>query len=204
MKRTTIFLPEDLIARLNAEAVRARVKPAELIRRALDAFVPPVETSAGELRKRIDRAGLLKVFVLDARSGRLLVEPGGGVDGMFEPLVQMWVPAHMVTFGEAADPTPAQLFRPPVPAAWEGLKTNLRAAPPKNIDLPEDMLRLNIKLAPAQESKPTESLPVPTTCGICGAPFPSKAAKKRHVRDVHTTPTLKPEEPTPGDKDPNS
>ena len=164
-------MPDDLIARLDAEAARSGVKPAELIRRCIDSVIPPVDPSHGELRSRIDRKGLLQVFVLDARSGRLLVEPGGGADGLFEPMAQIWVPLNLVTFGETADPIPASLLRPPVTTPMD-LKLNLMAVGTDN---------------------PAGSPPVPSKCGICGEPFPSKAAKKRHARSAHSTPTGDPE-----------
>jgi hypothetical protein len=130
MKRTTIWLPDDLSARLAAQASRTGVKTAELIRRAVDAFTPPIGVSMGELRRRVDRTGLLKVIVLDARAGRLLVEPGGGFDGMFEPSVQMWVPADLVTFPQSA----SEFAIPDVKGdqrpwrSWEGLRLNKTAA----------------------------------------------------------------------------
>jgi hypothetical protein len=187
MKRTTIFLPEEMIARLDAESERTSVKTAELIRRAINAALPPVGVSAGVLRNRLDRDGLLKVFVLGAREGRLLVEPGGGFDGMFEPLVQMWVPANLVTFPESAerDVDAFLASRPPQP---EELRTMMAPAP--------EGFRTSLRIPPSPEALESfrtnkdivSGAPVPTTCGICHQPFPSKAAKRRHVRDAHSAP----------------
>jgi hypothetical protein len=184
MKRTTIWLPEDLADRLTVESARTGIKTAELIRRAVAAVTPPVRASAGELRKRIERLGFLNVRVLDARDGYLLVEPGDGGEGLFESavsIVQIWVPAHTVTFPETADPIPAALLARSIPKTPPDLRLNLMAAPRKKPDDMGDLMRTNLMI-------PAGSLPVPSKCGICGAPFPSKAAKKRHVRDAHSTP----------------
>src|SRR6266478_1206242 len=97
MKRTSIFLPPDLIARLDAEAARTGIKVSALIRRCCDAMVPPVGVSAGELRKHIDRYGQVRVLVLDARDGRLLVEPE-------DTDVQIWVDANLVRFDQSVIP----------------------------------------------------------------------------------------------------
>lgn len=45
MKRTTIYLPEEMKARLEAEAARRQITEAELIRRAVDR-----ELAANEVR----------------------------------------------------------------------------------------------------------------------------------------------------------
>jgi len=53
MKRTTIFLPEDLHERLRREAFRSRLSMAELIRSRLDR-----RSSSGKKRKpKIDALG---------------------------------------------------------------------------------------------------------------------------------------------------
>lgn len=199
MKRTTIWLPEDLADRLTVESARTGIKAAELIRRAVAAVTPPIRASAGELRKRIDRAGLLNVFVLDARDGQLLVEPGGGFEGLFESTVQIWVPANLVTFPETAESIPGPLLNRSILETPHGFRTNLMAAPPKKSDM-ADLLRTNIKAVDEPESvtvAESSPAPVPTKCGICGQPFPSKAAKKRHVRDAHSTPPTTGEKPQP-------
>lgn len=189
MKRTSIFLTPELEARLDAEAARTGIKVSALIRRCIDSVIPPVESSPGELRSRIDRAGLLKVFVLDARSGRLLVEPGDGMDGMFEPLAQIWVPSNMVTFGETAESISGSLVNRRSTETPPDLRLNLMAAPPKKSD-PADLLRMNVQSTDEPESASvaeSSPAPIPTRCGICKELFPSKAAKKRHVRDAHST-----------------
>ena len=48
MKRTTIYLPEDMKARLGAEAARRQITESELIRRAVD----------NELQRRPRRGGI--------------------------------------------------------------------------------------------------------------------------------------------------
>ncbi len=48
MKRTTIYLPEDMKARLEAEAARRQITESELIRRAVDK----------ELQRRPRRGGI--------------------------------------------------------------------------------------------------------------------------------------------------
>ena len=48
MKRTTIYLPEDMKARLEAEAARRQITESELIRRAVD----------NELQRRPRRGGI--------------------------------------------------------------------------------------------------------------------------------------------------
>src|SRR5216684_1660591 len=101
MKRTSFFLPDDLRVRLATESQRSGVPVAELVRRYLDAMAPPVMIGFGELRRYIDRQGLLKVFVLSAREGKLLVEPGEtGVEGLFKATAEIWVDANLVTFPE--------------------------------------------------------------------------------------------------------
>jgi len=159
MKRTTIWLPEDLADRLTVESARTGVKAAELIRRAVEAVTPPL---MGELRKRLDRVGNLKVFILSVREGECLVEPGEtGYEGLFKSTAQFWVPAYLVT----------------LPESPEGLRTMMALRPDKTV---ADGFRTNLMMAPGA--------PVPTTCGICHQPFPSKAAKRRHVRDAHSAP----------------
>ena len=129
MKRTSIFLPDDLIKRLEVESARTGAAVSALIRRAIDAVTPPIGLSPGELRKHIDRYGLLKVLILDAREGRLLVEPQ-------DADVQIWLDANLVTFPEAADAISHQLIPPtPKPAAWDGLRLNIA---PRDPDEPEE------------------------------------------------------------------
>src|SRR6266849_7655430 len=213
MKRTTIWLPEDLADRLTVESARTGIKAAELIRRAVAAVTPPIRASAGELRKRIDRAGILNVFVLDARDGQLLVEPGGGFEGLFESTVQIWVPANLVTFPETAESIPGPLLNRSILETPPELRLNLIAAAPEKSHT-ADLPRMNVHPMPEEqkrvlldraakeildfqgvEARPESSpAPVPTRCGICKELFPSKAAKKRHVRDAHSTP------PTTGEK----
>jgi len=99
LKRTTVWLPEDLRQRLAAEAERSRTSVAELVRRYLEVMTPPLGMM-GELQKHIDKNGLLRVFVLNAREGQLLVEPGDGSEGLFKAMAQLWVDASLVTFPE--------------------------------------------------------------------------------------------------------
>jgi len=170
MKRASFFLPDDLRDRLAAESQRSGVPVAELVRRSLDATVPPITVGFGELRRFLDRQGFLKVLVLSAREGKLLVEPDN-----YEGRIQFWVDASLVSFPEPPKPIPAPLLSQPI-----------RETP---LDL-----RLNMQADPELTS------PKPTTCGICGEPFPSRAAKRRHVRDAHSAPPTtvlvsKPEEP---------
>ena len=49
MKRTTIYLPEEMKARVEAEAARRRITEAEFIRRAVD----------NELHRYVLRAGII-------------------------------------------------------------------------------------------------------------------------------------------------
>ena len=95
MKRTTVWLSEDLRDRLHAESERTGIPVAELIRRRLDAQTPPIGTSMGELMKIVDKTGMLKVLVLDAREGLLLVEPDD-----YEGKIQIWVNASLVRIVE--------------------------------------------------------------------------------------------------------
>jgi hypothetical protein len=121
MKRVSFFLPEDIRDRLAAESRRSGVPVAELVRRSLDATTPPVTIGMGELRKFVDKQGQMTVFVLAARDGKLLVEPGAGFDGLFEPMAQIWVPANMVKFPA---PLPNQIHETP-----EAFRLNKAAAP---------------------------------------------------------------------------
>ena len=98
MKRASFFLPDDLRDRLAAESKRSGVPVAELVRRYLDAMTPPLVIGMGELRKFVDRQGYLPVFVLAAREDKLLIEPGGGSNGLFEPVASIWVAADLVRF----------------------------------------------------------------------------------------------------------
>jgi hypothetical protein len=126
MKRASFFLPDDLRDRLAAESRRSGVPVAELVRRYLDAMAPPLTIGFGELRKYLDRQGLLKVFVLSARAGKLLVEPGEtGVVGLFEPMASIWVDARLVQFED----------QPAVPqvageSAEQSLRLNIKADEP--------------------------------------------------------------------------
>lgn len=47
MKRTTIYLPEDMKARLEAEAARRRITEAEFIRQAVDRELAATEVRGG-------------------------------------------------------------------------------------------------------------------------------------------------------------
>jgi hypothetical protein len=109
MKRASFFLPDDLRDRLATESQRSGVPVAELVRRYLNAMAPPITLGFGELRKYLDRDGFLKVRVLSAREGKLLVSPG---DDFTQ--ADIWVDAEYVQFPEIADPTPAP-FVTPVP-----------------------------------------------------------------------------------------
>jgi len=139
MKRTTIWLPEDLANRLTVESARTGIKTAELIRRAVAAVTPPIRASAGELRKRIDREGRLKVFILDARDGKLLVEPGAGDVGFFESTVQIWVAADLVSFPDTA-----------------GLPVLGATTIPKPVSTPLD-LKMNLSAKTDEPEEPTKS-----------------------------------------------
>jgi hypothetical protein len=122
MKRTSFFLPDDLRDRLAAESQRSGVPVAELVRRYLDAMTPPITIGFGGLRKYVDRQGSLKVLVLSAREGKLLVEPGGD----FFNNVQIWVDANLVRFED----------QPVVPqvageSTEQSLRLNIKADEPK-------------------------------------------------------------------------
>jgi hypothetical protein len=129
MKRTTVWLPEDLRARLEAESRRSGVPAAELIRRAVDAVTPPLGITMGELVKAVDREALLKVLVLDARDGKLLVEPMTD-DAWFKNTVRIWVDGALVRIEESG----STLFqnRPPAAETWKSLRLNKDA--PKSED----------------------------------------------------------------------
>lgn len=64
MKRTTVYLPEELKARLEAEAQRRHITEAELIRRAVD----------NELHRRAPRGGFLSGGPDDGITGANLHE----------------------------------------------------------------------------------------------------------------------------------
>lgn len=64
MKRTTIYLPEEMKARLAAEAARRQITEAELIRRAVD----------NELHRRPRRGGILSGGPDDGVTGANLHE----------------------------------------------------------------------------------------------------------------------------------
>ena len=123
MRRASFFLPDDLRDRLAAESQRSGVPVAELVRRYLDAVTPPVTIGMGERRKYVDRWGVLRVLVLSAREGKLLVEPGGD---LFSG-VQIWVDADLVRF-EGRPPMSPQAVTP------DDLRLNMAAAPDKSED----------------------------------------------------------------------
>jgi hypothetical protein len=64
MKRTTIYLPEEMKARLEAEAARRQITEAELIRRAVD----------NELTRRPPRGGIITGSPRDGITGANLHE----------------------------------------------------------------------------------------------------------------------------------
>jgi len=64
MKRTTIYLPEELKARLEAAAKRRGVTEAEIVRRAVDK----------ELTRGLQGAGIITDPLPDGVSGRTLHE----------------------------------------------------------------------------------------------------------------------------------
>ena len=119
LKRTTVWLPEDLRQRLAAESERAGKSIAELIRRYLESMTPPLVGSMGDSVKVIDRTGSLKVVVLNARDNgrKLLVEPAD-----MEWLIQIWVDANLVTFPEEKPTAPA-------PVAEIGRRAALQGSP---------------------------------------------------------------------------
>lgn len=161
MAHLSIRIPDDLFNRLNAEVAKTKGStPSAVIRRCLNAMLPPLGLSVGELAKSIDRDGLLQVRILDAREGQLLVEPGDGGEGIFESVVQIWVPSPTVTFPDVKtiQTIPAPLLTP-------------LATPPE--------LRLNLMAI---------GLASPSICGICKQSFPTKAERKRHRRKEHPTP----------------
>jgi hypothetical protein len=100
VKRTSLFLPEELIARLRAESDRSGVTVAELVRRACDAVVPPADVRLGDLKPLVDKVGFLEVLVLNAREGKLQVEPN---DPTKLEGVAFWVPSHLVSFGDKGE-----------------------------------------------------------------------------------------------------
>ena len=64
MHRTTVYLPEEMKARLTAEAARRGVTEAEIIRRAVDK----------ELTRRMSGAGIITEPLPEGVSGRTLEE----------------------------------------------------------------------------------------------------------------------------------
>lgn len=68
MKRTTIYLPEEMKSRLEHEAARRQITEAELIRRAVD----------NELHRRAPRGGLISGAPKDGITGANLHEHMGG------------------------------------------------------------------------------------------------------------------------------
>jgi hypothetical protein len=139
MKRTSLFLPEDLMARLAAESTRTGTAVAELMRRAVDAATPPIGIAMGELRKVVDQTGFLRVFVLDARDGQLLVEPD---DNKLQGQIQIWVDANLVRFG--ADSIVASHMPPEILKAMPSYPTE--SATTELLDI-----RANIKMPPEEE-----------------------------------------------------
>jgi hypothetical protein len=134
MRRASFFLPDDLRDRLAAESQRSGVPVATLVRRYLDAMTPPVTIGFGELRKYLDRQGFLKVFVLSAREGKLLVEPGEtGLEGLSQPVASIWVDASLVRFED--EPVASQMLGRE--SAERSLRTNMMAAPTKKSEEPK-------------------------------------------------------------------
>jgi hypothetical protein len=125
MKRASFFLPDDLRDRLAAESQRSGVPVAELVRRSLEATTPPLTIGMGELRRYMDREGHLKVFVLSARDGKFLVEPGDG--DLFKPAVNIWVDAGLVRFEDQ----PVISQAPVVESAERSLRLNKDIEPEK-------------------------------------------------------------------------
>jgi hypothetical protein len=152
MKRASFFLPDELRDRLAAESRRSGVPVAELVRRSLESTTPPITIGMGELRKFVDKQGFLTVFVLAARENKLLIEPGGGSDGLFEPLAQIWVPSKMVTFAETADPIPAPLLNRSISKTPPDLRLNMMATQPEKFDM-ADLLRTNVEAVDEPEEK---------------------------------------------------
>jgi predicted transcriptional regulator len=64
VKRTTIYLPEDMKSRLEREAARRQITEAELIRRAVD----------NELHRRAPRGGIISGGPEDGITGANLHE----------------------------------------------------------------------------------------------------------------------------------
>jgi hypothetical protein len=130
LKRTTVWLPEDLRQRLAAESKRADKSIAELIRHYLESMTPPLVSSMGESAKLLDRTGFLKVLVLDARDNglQLLVEPDD-----FEGRIQIWVDANLVNFPNAKETDiqlPAAMAPPPIESYKSGgNRVNLQGSP---------------------------------------------------------------------------
>jgi hypothetical protein len=117
MRRASFFLPADLRDRLAAESQRSGVPIAELVRRYLEATVPPVAIGFGKLRRFVDRDGLLKVRVLSAREGKLLVNPGDDFNN-----VELWVDADLVRL---EDPLPV-IGEAQAESLVDGLKLNIK------------------------------------------------------------------------------
>ncbi|MGC2828483.1 MAG: hypothetical protein WB994_02495 [Candidatus Acidiferrum sp.] len=175
MAHLSIRIPDADLAWLKAEAARQGRDVSfilrELIHRAYDVTTSPLTADAGELAKSLDKVALLRVLVLGARRGQFLVEPDGkGFDN-----IQLWIDADLITFPDVktVEPIPAPLLSPPIRETPLDLRLNIMAY---STETPESGLN------------PAGSLPVPSKCGICGERFPSKAAKKRHVKKDHPTP----------------
>src|SRR5690349_18316509 len=111
MAHLSIRLPDADLAFLKAEAARQGRDVSfilrDLIHRAYDVTTSPLTADAGELVKKVDREGLLRVLILGARKGQLLVEPDGAG---FENIL-LWVDADLVTIPDAKQ-IPAPLPRP--------------------------------------------------------------------------------------------
>jgi hypothetical protein len=126
LKRTTVWLPEDLRQRLAAESERAGKSIAELIRRYLESMTPPLVGSMGDSVKLMDRTGSLKVVVLNARDNgrKLLVEPAD-----MEWLIQIWVDANLVTFPEQKQTAPVPPILHTSPVEEIGRRAALQGSP---------------------------------------------------------------------------
>src|SRR5712692_5943700 len=100
MAHLSIRIPDAYLLWLKAEAARQDKDVSsvlrDLIHRTYDLTTSPLTADAGDLTKRVDREGLLRILVLGARKGQLLVEP----DGAGFNNILLWVDADLVTFPE--------------------------------------------------------------------------------------------------------
>jgi hypothetical protein len=96
MKRMSLFMAEDLMARLEVESKRTNTPVSELIRQAVSAFVPPISVRKpqGFLVPQTGSPGYLEVSVLQVKDGKMQVEPkdSGGWQTV------LWVDARLVHF----------------------------------------------------------------------------------------------------------